>query len=154
MAENPAASAETLSVAALTAESADAARRDARRQHPVAGGQAGHATAGLDDGADRFVTEDPTGRHLRHVPAQDVQVGTANRDGIDPNHRVTWLLDDRIGDFRPGSDPRSAAYQSLHGAFPYVNGSSSTLVRSPAIRQGRSALLGGAIAGLPTREKD
>ena len=40
------------------------------------------------DRADRFVTEDPSRRHRRHITLEDVQIGPADRHGIDAHHRI------------------------------------------------------------------
>ena len=44
--------------------------------------------ADLLDGADRFVAEDPSVGHRGHVALEDVQVGAADRDGVDADDRV------------------------------------------------------------------
>ena len=40
------------------------------------------------DGADRLVAEDPAVGHRGHVALEDVQVGAADRDGVDPDDGV------------------------------------------------------------------
>ena len=94
VAEDPASAAEALSVAALPAEAARAAGRDARHQHPVAG------LAILDPAPDRFdradglVAEDAARGHRRDVTLEDVQIGPADGHRIDPHDRV-GVLDER-----------------------------------------------------------
>jgi hypothetical protein len=72
VAEDPAAAAQALAVAAFPAVSAHPARGDARRQHPVALGQAADAAADGHDGADGLVAEHAARSHLGHVAAEDV----------------------------------------------------------------------------------
>ena len=103
--EDPAAAAEALAVAAFAAEPAGAARGDARDQHPVAGLDVLHARADLDDRADRFVAEDPTVGHGRDVALEDVQVGAADGDRVDPHDRVGVIGDRRVRDLLPGLLP-------------------------------------------------
>ena len=88
VAEDPAAAAEALAVAALPAEAAGAAGGDARDEHPVADLDVLHAGADRLDGADGLVAEDAPVGHGRDVALQDVQVGAADRDGVDPHDGV------------------------------------------------------------------
>ena len=53
------------------------------------------------DRADRFVAEDPARRDRRDVALQDVQVGAADRDRIDPNDGVGVLDNCRLRDLLP-----------------------------------------------------
>ena len=87
VAEDPAATAEALSVAALLAEAAAPAGGHAGEQDPVAGGHRGDGRADLLDGADGLVAEDRAGRGLGHVALEDVQVGAADRGGVDAHDR-------------------------------------------------------------------
>ena len=47
----------------------------------------------LLDGADRLVAEDRPRRRLRHVAFENVQVGAADRAGVDADDDVRRLLD-------------------------------------------------------------
>ena len=88
MAEDPAASAGAEAVARLLAEAAAAARRDARDEHAVALSERRDGVADLDDGSDGLVAEDPSRLDLGDVALEDVQVGPADRRGVDADDRV------------------------------------------------------------------
>jgi hypothetical protein len=69
-------------------ESARKIAADRRHQYAVAGGEAGDRCAHLGDGADGLVAEDPPVGHGLHVAVEDVQVGPADRGGLDPDDDV------------------------------------------------------------------
>jgi hypothetical protein len=69
-------------------ESARKIAADRRHQYAVAGGEAGDRCAHLGDGADGLVVEDPPVGHGLHVAVEDVQVGPADRGGLDPDDDV------------------------------------------------------------------
>lgn len=79
VAENPAAPIETLPVAALAAVPAAATRGDARNQDPITHGKLLNDGADGSDRADGFVAEDAALGHLRHIAAEDVQIGATYR---------------------------------------------------------------------------
>ena len=101
MAEDPAATAEALAVAALPAEAAGAARCDARHENTVADAESLDACADRFHGADRFVAEDAAVGDGGHVALQDVEVCTADRDGINANDGVGVGLERWVGHVFP-----------------------------------------------------
>src|SRR5690606_16360762 len=118
MAEDPASPAAALTVHGLAAEAAAAAGGDAGHEHAVSGTYAAHVAAGLDDLADRLVSEDGARLHLGHVALEDVQIRAADGDGVDPHDRVGGFLDAGIGDFFPGGLPGAVEDVALH-AVPH-----------------------------------
>ena len=105
VAEDPAAAAEALPVAALAAEPARAARGDAGDEHAVADLDRLHAGADRLDGPDRFVAEDPPVGHGRNVALEDVQIRAADRRGVDAHDRVRVGGDLRLRHVLPGLLP-------------------------------------------------
>src|SRR6185503_18789939 len=71
--QDPSPTTEALARMTISAVAAGAARRDARHEHAVADLDAAHRVTDLDDGADRFVTEDPPIGHRRYVALEDVE---------------------------------------------------------------------------------
>lgn len=118
VAEHPAAPTAALPVVALTAEAAPAARGYARDQDPVTGPDRTDVGPGLDHCADGFVPQHPAGGHLGHVALDDVQVGPADGDDIDADHRVGGVPDHRIRNVLPRDLPRALEYECLHDAAP------------------------------------
>ena len=114
VAEDPAAAADALSVAALLAEATAPAGGHAGEQHPVAGGDRGDGGANLLDGADGLVAEDRAGRGLGHVALEDVQVGAADRGGVDAHDRVGRLDQGRVGDRVPTALAGAVIDEGLH----------------------------------------
>jgi hypothetical protein len=112
--ENPAPSAEALPVVGLLAEAASPAGADARHQHAVARCDRGHAGADLFDGADSLVPEDGTRGGLRDIALEDVQVGAADRRGVDPHDGVGRIQDGRIRDGVPGALAGTVIDEGLH----------------------------------------
>ena len=99
---------------ALPAEPARPARGDAGHQHPVAGlDRLDPAADGLD-GADRFVAEDPPVGHRGHVALQNVQIGAADRHGVDPDDRVGVRDDARLRHLFPGLAPWAVVNKRSH----------------------------------------
>ena len=117
VAEDPAAAFGALPVAPLAAEPAASAAADAGDQDPVARGEPVDAVAGLVDGADRLVAEDPARADLGHVAGQDVQVGAADRGRVDPHDHVAFVGDLRVGDFLPGPLAGSVVHERTHGCL-------------------------------------
>src|SRR5687768_18189223 len=68
--------------------------------------------AELGDRPDRFVAEDRARLHRGDVALEDVQVGPADRGGVDPNDHVRRLLDD--------GDRKSTRLNSSHGYISYA----------------------------------
>jgi hypothetical protein len=97
------------------AVAAAAALGDGRDQHPVADAESLHRLADLGDRADRFVPQDAAVGHRRDVTLQDVQVGTADRRGVDPDHDVGRFGDRGIGNVLPGLAARAVVHQCFHG---------------------------------------
>ena len=88
VAEDPTATTDAQPVVTFAAEPARAARRDARHEHAVAGLHVLHAGADRFDRADRFVAEDAPVGDLGNVTLEDVQIGAADRDGVDANNGI------------------------------------------------------------------
>jgi hypothetical protein len=99
--QDPATPRQALSVAAFPAEPAPAARTDARHQHPVALADPANAGTGLLHRPDRLMAEDPALGDLGNVALEDVQVRTADRDGIHPHDHVAIVGDFRVGNRLP-----------------------------------------------------
>lgn len=82
--EDPAAAVDALAVTTVTTESASSTRGDTRHEDAVSRREIAYpGGADLDDGADRFVSEDASVGHRRHVTAEYVQIGSADGHGID-----------------------------------------------------------------------
>ena len=101
MAEDPAAAAQALAVAAFPAEPARAAGGDARDEHPIAGLDVLHAGADGLDRADRFVAQNAAVGDGRDVALEDVQIGAADGDRVDPHDGVGVGLQCRFGNLIP-----------------------------------------------------
>ena len=101
VAEDPAATTEALTGVAVAAVLAGPACGDARDEHAVADLDAADAVADGLDGADGLVAEDAAVGHRGHVALEDVQVGAADRGGVDPHDRVGAVDDHRVGDLFP-----------------------------------------------------
>src|SRR4029450_2976371 len=101
----------------LLAVAAPPAASDRRYQHAVADGEAGDRGADLGHGADRLVPEDPSGVHGGDVPVQDVQVGAADRGGVDADDDVGGFLDGRVGHVLPRLASRAVEHERLHGCL-------------------------------------
>lgn len=114
VAQDPASAAQALAVLGFPAEAAAAAGADAGDQYPVAGTHRGDGRSDLVHGTDGFVPEDPARLDGRHVTLQDVQIGAADGDRVDPHDRVARVLDGRVGNVVPGSLAGAVEDQSLH----------------------------------------
>ena len=108
MAEDPADAADGLAVRghAALAVLAPSALGDRRHEDPVADVEAADRVADRGDRADRLVAQDAAFGHGGDVALQDVQVGAADRGGVDLHDDVGRVLDDASGtssqDFSPG----------------------------------------------------
>src|SRR6185437_3830296 len=102
VAEDPAAELGALPVARLTAVPAAPAPADAGNQDTIARAQAAHAVAGLPDGPDGLVAQDPARLDRGHVALEDVQIGPADGGRVDLNDDVAVVGDLRGGHFFPG----------------------------------------------------
>ena len=63
---------------------------------------------------DRLVPEDATRDHLRDVALEDVQIRTADRDGVHPHDGVAWLSHFWQRDIGPLLHTRAAVDEGLH----------------------------------------
>lgn len=70
--------------------------------------------AHLGDGPDRLMAQNPPLGHRRDIALENMQVGAADRRGVDPHHHVSRLLDHGIGDLFPGLLPGPVVHQRLH----------------------------------------
>ena len=125
---------------AAAAVGAGTARADAGDDDPVADRVVADGRADLDDRADSLVPEDPALGHGGHVALEDVQVGPADRGGVDPHDRVAGLEQHGVGDLVPALDVRTVVDECLHDVPPDVAGAPSC---PPAFR--------GCAARLPGR---
>src|SRR5690349_19877221 len=112
VAEDPAAATKTLTVLFRSTEPAASAAGDAGHQNPcphvpTAG------SAGLDNRADRFVSEDTAWRDLRYMAAQNVQIRAADRCGVHLHDCVAIVL--QLGDRH--IRPRPLAVPAIHKGF-------------------------------------
>ena len=90
------------------------AGRDTGDDHPIAWMNGRDRRAHLRHDADALVPENPARRHTRQVALQDVQVGTADGGGGDPDDGVGRVLDRRAGRLFPGALARTVIDQRLH----------------------------------------
>lgn len=114
MAQNPATSAEALSVASVAAVTAATARTDARHQDPVTRCDGAHRRTDRGNRAHCLVAEYPAPCHLWHIAFEDVQIGTTDGDCIDTDHDVGVVDDPRLGNLGPGWSSRTVIDQRLH----------------------------------------
>ena len=117
VAEDPADPADGLAVRrhALLAVLAAAAFRDGRDQHAVTDPEALDRVTHLSDGADRLVAEDAALGDRGDIALENVQVGAANRGGIDPHHHVGRFLNRRVRNLFPRLLPGPVIDKRLHG---------------------------------------
>src|SRR4029077_4285502 len=94
-------------VHALPAVVALSAGRDTGDDHTVAWTNGRHGGTHFHHDADALVPENPAGRHTREVALQDVQVGTADGRGRDPDDGVRGVLDGGPGRLFPRSLART-----------------------------------------------
>ena len=64
--------------------------------------------------ADGLVTEDPARRDLGNVALEDVQVGAADRDRLDPHNGIQIVPRHRIGDLVPGHRAFTVVHECAH----------------------------------------
>ena len=114
MAKDPSPAAQALPVAAFPAEAAPTAGAHAGHQHAVAWRDRAHPGADLHDCADGLVAEHRAGDRLGDVAFEYVQIGAADRRGIDPHDRVGGVDDARIIDRVPAALSRTVVDESLH----------------------------------------
>jgi hypothetical protein len=112
--EDPATSAGAQAVSALAAEPAPAARRDARDEDSIAGADRRDARPDLLDRADGFVTQDPTFAHVGYVPLEDVEIGSADRDGVDADDGIRGVHDRWVRNLFPSLLTWSVVHDRLH----------------------------------------
>src|SRR5690606_1070425 len=98
VAEEPTSAPEALAVLAGPAERASPAGRDAGDEDSIARRETTHTRTGLRHRADRLVPEDASPRDGGDVAAQDVEVGPADRGGVDLDDRVRAVADGRLRD--------------------------------------------------------
>src|SRR4029077_8317566 len=120
VAEDPAAALQALPVAGLAAVLAGSARADAGDEDPVAGGESAHAVAGLPDGPDGLVAQDPAVVHRRHVALKDVQVGPADGGRVNPHDDIAIVEDLRVRYFFPGLLPGTVVDEGSHGFLRWL----------------------------------
>src|SRR4029079_6168238 len=132
-------------VAALAAGRAAPAGRDARRENAVALLKGRYGGSGLDDRADGLVPENGPGNDLRDVALQDVQVGAADRDRVDPHDDVARGRDRGVRNLFPRPSARAVIDKSLHWGPPSVSHPRG----SPSGRRSESGRTRRAAAGSP-----
>src|ERR1019366_6490754 len=99
--EDPPAATEALAIATLPAEAAAPTGRDARNEHPVAGGEGLDSGSDLEDRTDGLVAQDPPDGDLGDVTFQDMQVRPADGGGIDSDDGVGVVTDRGVGHVLP-----------------------------------------------------
>ena len=146
---------------ALLAEAAAPARRDAGDEYAIVLGEGRHAIALGDDGADGLVAEDRAGDDLGHVALQDVQVGSADRGGIDAHDDVGWFGDRRVSDALPATLAGTVIDERFHRVLLSFDSSDVARDRDRAIVSGlirlrliRSPVGLGSDASGPSRGED
>ena len=101
VAQDPAATANALSVAAVPAASTTAVRRNAGHQQAIADCEVPYRRSDSRDGADGFVAEDPAIADFRYVTAKNVQVDATDGDGVHPDDGIDSLPGGSVGHFLP-----------------------------------------------------
>jgi hypothetical protein len=91
--QDPAAAAEALSETGNPAVPTAATRADARDEDAVTRRDVLDCRTDLLDRSDGLVAQDPPVGHRRHIAFEYVQVGSADRDGVDAHERV-GVVDD------------------------------------------------------------
>lgn len=114
VAEDPAPATAALPVHAFPAVAAAAARRDARDQDTVTGADRADVAAHVDDLPDGFVSEHRAGAYLRYVALENVQIGPADRDGVDTDDRVGGILDTGIRHVLPRGLSGTVEHECFH----------------------------------------
>ena len=115
VAEDPADAADRLAVRghAALAVLTPAALGDGGDEHAVTDAESLDGIADLGDRADGLVAEDAAVGDGGHVAVQDVQVGAADRGGVDLDHDVGRFPDGCIGDVFPRLLARSVVYRAF-----------------------------------------
>src|SRR5207249_11499783 len=85
---------------------------------PVAGLDALHPRARLDDLAHELVPEDVAALHGRHEAVVQMEIGAADRGGCDPDDRVPRVEDLGIGDVLDLDRPLAFPAGRFHRASP------------------------------------
>ena len=122
VAEDPAAALQALPVARLAAVPAASAGADAGDQNTVAGAQTAHAVAGLLDGPDGLVAQDPALADRGHVALEDVQVGPADGGRVDPHDDVAVVGDLRVRHLFPGLLTGTVVDEGSHDCLRWLAG--------------------------------
>src|SRR5580700_6584096 len=143
VAEDPAAGAQALPVAAFAAEPAGPAGADAGDQRAVTARQRVHAVTDLDDRPDGLVAEDPALVHRGHVALEDVQVGTADGGRVDPHDGVVIADDLWVRYLFPGLLTGTVVNDGSHDCLLGSFTSSTSLVIGASARQGRRSVPAG-----------
>jgi hypothetical protein len=68
----------------------------------------------LLDRADGLVTQDPTFAHVGYIPLEDVEIGSADRDGVDTNDGIRVVHDRRVRNLFPCLLTWSVVHDRLH----------------------------------------
>src|SRR5690242_9757483 len=123
--EDPATELGALAITRLAAVPAAPAGADAGDEHAVARAQAAHAVAGLPDGPDGLVSQDPARLDRRHVTPEDVQVSPADGGGVDLHDDVAVVGDLRVGHFFPGFLTGTVVDEGSHGFLHWIVASST-----------------------------
>src|SRR5262249_42918216 len=118
VAEDPAAAFQALPVAYLPAVPAAPAGADAGDQRAIARAETAHAVADLLNGSHGLVAQDPAVADRGHVPLEDVQVGAADGDRLDPYDDVAIVGDLRIRCFFPGLLTGTVVDEGSHALPP------------------------------------
>src|SRR5580693_4561870 len=144
VAEDPAAGAQALPVAAFAAEPAGPAGADAGDQHAVTVRQRPHAGAGLDDGPDGLVAEDPALADRGDIALENVQVGTADGGRVDPDDDIVIAGDLWVWYLFPGLLARTVVNDGSHDCLLLRSSASGTsLVIGVGAGQGRRSVPAG-----------
>ena len=113
--EYPTAAADALAVATLPAEPARAACGDTRDEDLVARLDVLDGCSDFLDGSDRLMAQDAPVGHGWHVALEDVQIRSADRDGVDADDRIGVGLERWLGHFLPSLLTWAVVHESLHG---------------------------------------
>ena len=95
-----------------------------------------HALADLLDRPDRLMAQDPALVHRGRVTLENVQIGTADSDRIDPHDSVAVTDDLRVRYLFPGLAPRTVVNDGSHDLPPKLTTPSTSLAARPGQRQG------------------
>src|SRR5580700_1618248 len=144
VAEDPAAGAQALPVAAFAAEPAGPAGADAGDQHAVTARQRLYAGAGLDDGPNGLVAEDPALADRGDIALENVQVGTADGGRVDPHDDIVIAGDLWVRYLFPGLLAGTVVNDGSHDCLLLRSSASGTsLVIGVGAGQGRRSVPAG-----------